>query len=327
VREREPTTDRTDTSDRSAGPSDSGVSAGQAFEAARQRALELVDARSPILVVTDFDGTLSPIVQDPLGAVIEPLARTALRRLARLAETHTDRLSVVVLSGRTSVDVAGRVRVGGVRYLGNHGLESGILARRRRAEGLTVRADETLQPYVPSTALVASTVADGLGNPPWLFVELKGPSVAFHFRQAPDVDRAREQVLGAIDAAEEDLGEQALAMTRLEGRRIIELRPTGAGGKGAAVERLIERNHPGAIVMLGDDVSDAEGFEVIVRERRRGTLAGLAVAVHGARETPPQVRAAADVELATTHDAARLLSALAGALTRSFNRSSGHEPI
>ena len=264
--------------------------------------------------MTDFDGTLSPIVQDPLGAVIDPLARTALRLLARLSDARPDRLAVVVLSGRTSVDVAGRVRVGGVRYLGNHGLETGRLRRHGRAEALAVRADPTLEPWVPSTAALADSVADHLGRPDWLFVELKGPSVAFHFRQAPDVDRARELVLLAIDAAESAAGANQLGMTRLEGRRIVELRPVGAGGKGAAVARLIERDRPGAVLMLGDDVSDAEGFEVIAEARRRGELDGVALAVHGARETPPKVTEFADVELPTTHDAARVLASLARAL-------------
>jgi trehalose 6-phosphate phosphatase len=286
----------------------------QAFQRARGLALALLAARPPLLVVTDFDGTLSPIVQDPLGAVIEPLARSALRRLAKLSETRPDRVAVVVLSGRTSVDVAGRVRVGGVRYLGNHGLESGRLRRRGRPATLAVQADPTLAPWVPSTAALANAVADELGRPDWLFVELKGPSVAFHFRQAPDVDQAREQVLVAIDAAEAAAGPNQLGMTRLEGRRIVELRPVGAGGKGAAVERLIERDRPGAVLMLGDDRSDAEGFRVIVEARRRGDLEGVALAVHGARETPPEVNEWADVELATTHDASRILSAVANEL-------------
>jgi trehalose-phosphatase len=177
-----------------------------------------------------------------------------------------------------------------------------------------VRADPTLEPWVPSTAALADAVADNLGRPDWLFVELKGPSVAFHFRQAPDVDGAREQVLIAIDAAEAAAGPDQLGMTRLEGRRIVELRPIGAGGKGSAVARLIERDHPGAVLMLGDDRSDAEGFRVIADARRRGEIEGAAIAVHGARETPPEVAEWADVELATTHDAAKVLAALARAL-------------
>ena len=286
----------------------------QAFRRARDLAVGLLAARRPLLVVTDFDGTLSPIVQDPLGAVIDPLARSALRRLARLSESRPDRLTVVVLSGRTSVDVAGRVRVGGVRYLGNHGLEAGSLPRRARPEALAVRADPKLEPWVPSTAALADAVADNLARPEWLFVELKGPSVGFHFRQAPDVDRAREQVLVAIDAAEAAAGPNHLGMTRLEGRRIVELRPVGAGGKGPAVERLIERDRPGAVLMLGDDRSDAEGFRVIAEARHHGEIDGVALAVHGARETPPEVAEWADVELATTRDAAKVLAALARVL-------------
>ena len=67
-------------------------------------------------------------------------------------------------------------------------------------------------------------------------------------------------------------------------------------------------------------MSDAEAFEAVRSARGRGELIGLAVAVHGAAETPDAIRAAADVELATPRDAARLLSALAGALEREERR-------
>ena len=49
---------------------------------------------------------------------------------------------------------------------------------------------------------LGDAVARSLGEPAWLHVERKGPSVAFHFRQAPDADRARAQVLAAVAAAE-----------------------------------------------------------------------------------------------------------------------------
>src|SRR6185436_18847233 len=80
----------------------------------------LVAGRTPLLIVTDFDGTLSPIVLEPTAARLVPGARSALRRLARRADAQPDRLRIVVLSGRAALDVAGRVRVGGVAYHGNH---------------------------------------------------------------------------------------------------------------------------------------------------------------------------------------------------------------
>jgi trehalose 6-phosphate phosphatase len=285
-----------------------------AFREARHRALALVAARPPLLVVSDFDGTLAPISPDPMGAIIEPIARRAIRRLARLAEQRPDLLSVVVLSGRTALDVAGRVRVGGVRYLGNHGVEVGDLARSARAEGLAVVVEPALVEWVEPATALGDAVAALLGYPDWLFVERKGPSVAFHFRAAADPDEARLAVLKAIESAEREIG--GTGLIGLEGRRIVELRPAGAGGKGAAVARLIDGLRPGGVLVLGDDRSDAEAFEIVRRARDRGELHGLAVAVHAAAETPREVAAAADLELASPRDAARLLSVVAGALER-----------
>src|SRR5262245_42884731 len=83
------------------------------------RCVPLLD-RYPVLIVSDFDGTLSRIELDPWAARIIPSARRALRRLAALPGVH-----VALLSGRLSRDVAARTRVGGATYVGNHGMECG----------------------------------------------------------------------------------------------------------------------------------------------------------------------------------------------------------
>jgi trehalose-phosphatase len=294
------------------------LEAAVAFRAAEARLRPLLQARPPLLVVTDFDGTLAPIVPEPMGARIEPIGRRAVQRLAAIAERRPDRLSIVVLSGRLALDVAGRVRVGGVRYLGNHGIEGGALARRERAERLQVAVDQALQPWLEPAQAIALAVTEALGRPAWLFVEQKGPTVAFHFRNAPDPDAAEQALVAAIDAAEASLG--GTGLVKVGGRRIVELRPQAAGGKGVAVERLLHSERPGAVLVLGDDVSDAEAFAAVRAARERGEVVGLAVGVHGASETPPAVRAAADVELAAPRDAARLLAAVAGALERETDR-------
>ncbi|MFL5755585.1 MAG: trehalose-phosphatase [Chloroflexota bacterium] len=262
-------------------------------------------ARPPLLLVSDFDGTLAPLDLDPLGARIDPIARRALRTLARIAERRPGRVELAILSGRTALDVAGRVRVGGLRYLGNHGLEAGALPRRGVAERLDVATDQAFRRHLPLAAALGREVARRLGDPRWLFVESKGPSVAFHFRQADDPDAVREHVLEAVTAAERAVGGEA--MVRLEGRRIVELRPLGAGGKGAAIARLVREVRPGAVLVLGDDIADAEAFEVVARERAAGRLVGLNVAVHAHAEVPTAVAAAADVVVPAPRDAARLV--------------------
>lgn len=286
----------------------------RSFADARRLSLALLDAPRPLLVVSDFDGTLAQISPEPADARIEPLGRTALRRLARLSGLHPEAIRILVLSGRGAIDVASRVRVGGLDYVGNHGLESGRLTRGGRPETLSVEFRPGLAAYRDVVAQLGDRVHEHLGRPGWLFVEYKGPSLAFHFRAAPDPDAALAAIDDALAAVE--AGFEPHGLERFEGRRVVEFRPPGVGGKGRAMERLLEADHPGAVLVLGDDRSDAEAFEVIRAARRRTGLHAVTLAVHGSVETPPEVVASADVVLATPRDAARVLSALGRELER-----------
>ena len=285
--------------------------------AARAAVRDLARQPGRILVIADFDGTLAEGSRDPAAAVVVPLARRALRRLARIAAGRPERAVVAILTGRTSADVAARVRVGGITYLGDHGLQSGTFRRG----GDPVRLETTFRAghdasHAPAEAL-ASRVPEILGRPSWLFVERKGPSVAFHVRQADDRVAARAAVEAAIATVDRELPPHELAHYR--GRLVVDLRPRSAGGKREAVEGLLAdlRPHPTMAVAFGDDISDADGFAVLHRAREAGVLAdALAVGVTGPHGMPDEVRSAADIVLAGPHDAAHVLSALAGALER-----------
>ena len=256
--------------------------------------------RRPLLVCTDFDGTLSMIVMDPWAAAILPLGRVALRRLAGMPG-----VSVVVLSGRTAWDVAARVRVGNVLYLGNHGMERGYLARGGRAERLDVAVVGASAEEAALTARLADELPARIGEP-WLIVERKPPTVAFHYRQAPDVAAAGKLVREVVDSLD-----PSGLLERFPGRRILELRPPGAIAKGEAFKGILDELQPASVFMLGDDVSDAQAFAVLRSERAAGRTDGVAVAIQARAEVPPEVAANADLVLGSPHDAARFLSALA----------------
>ncbi len=276
--------------------------------------MALLDAPPPLLVVSDFDGTLARISLDPTAPVIEPLGRSALRRLARVAVARPDLLRVAVLSGRGAVDVASRVRVGGLAYHGSHGLEVGRLGVGGRAEAMRVESDARYAPAREAFARLASAVGVELGRPDWLFTELKGPSVAFHFRQAPDPAVALRAIDDALEAVLSRPGMPDVE--RYDGRKVVELRPAGAGGKGASMRRLLETESPGTVLVLGDDRSDADAFAVLAEARAARRVDGLAVGVHGSVETPPEIVRLADLVLGRPHDAARLLSAVGRVLER-----------
>jgi trehalose-phosphatase len=267
-----------------------------------------------LLVVSDFDGTLAEGSRDPAAATIVPLARRALRRLARIERIRPERLAVAILTGRAAADAAARVRVGGIRYLGDHGLQIGTYPRGRPAERLEATFAGGHEASIEPAAVLANRVPQVLGSPSWLFVERKGPSVAFHVRQAEDRVAARAAVEAAIEAVDRDLPPHDLAHYR--GRLVVDLRPRSAGGKREALERLLGELHPAAVIAFGDDLSDVDAFAVLRAGRDAGAIDGLAIGVTGPHGTPDEVREAADLVLATPFEAARTLAWIARAIER-----------
>jgi trehalose 6-phosphate phosphatase len=281
------------------------VTSPPAFLTARQalvRAAPLLLLR-PLMVVSDFDGTLAHLQLDPWAARIVPAAQRALRRLATIDGVH-----VALMSGRQSRDLAERARVGGIEYLGNHSLERGTLARRARAATLTVRRDEVPEQYGRMAEHLAFSVP-ALVPETWLVVERKAPAVAFHFRGAPDVDVAGGRVREAVERLDPDA-----LLIRFPGRRVLELRPPGAPAKGEGMRSLLDRHRPAAAFMLGDDRSDAEAFRILTAARSTGETTGLAIAIQARAEVAEEVLTAADVVLASPADTARFLGGLARSL-------------
>jgi trehalose 6-phosphate phosphatase len=272
-----------------------------------------------LLVVCDFDGTLAAGSRDPGAASIVPLARRALRRLARVAARRPERVTVAILTGRTSSDVAARVRVGGITYLGDHGLQTGTFPRRGRPERIETTFRAGYEASLAPAELLATRVPEVLGRPPWLFVERKGPSVAFHVRQAEDRAAARAAVEAAI--AELDRTSAPHDLAHYRGRLVVDLRPRTAGGKREAFEALLTEVRPATVVAFGDDSSDADGFAVLRAARAAGLLDGLAVAVTGPHGMPDDVRDAADLHLETPREVARALSGIAAAVERDDDRA------
>lgn len=282
----------------------------------------LAAAGSRLLVVVDFDGTLAVGSRDPVVARIEPAAQRALRHLARLAADHAgrpERVWVAVLTGRTVRDVAGRVRVGGIEYLGDHGLESATLGRGERASALRSVGRIRTDPRFAAQHATAHALADGvwaeLDRPDWLFVERKGPSVAFHVRQADDVPAARAAVVVALAVVERRDGLEGHGLRHYRGRSVLDLRPAAAGGKDEAVERLIADHRPTAVLVMGDELSDVDAFSA-VRAAAAGGIPGLSVAVHAdaGRAAPAELLAVADLCLASPRRVGPFLAALARAV-------------
>jgi trehalose 6-phosphate phosphatase len=250
----------------------------------------------PAALLSDFDGTLSPIVADPSAA--EPVGGVSevLRRLCRSLEV------VGLITGRAALDVR---RLAGVEQLlvaGNHGvewLEPGADAPVH---------DPALGVMPAAIARAFARVRERLGSADGIELEDKGVSAAIHYRRAADPATARGEILAALSESDEP------TMELREGRMSVELRSSLAGDKGTALRAIVERHGIRGVVVLGDDVTDLDAFRAAAELRAAGRLTAFIGAVQGGDEVPASVAAAADAVVGSPDDVAALLAALADEL-------------
>ncbi|MBF6556252.1 MAG: trehalose-phosphatase [Acidimicrobiales bacterium] len=276
------------------------TAAGQPSVAVRRALAPLLEHAATTAIVTDFDGTLAPIVDRPGDA--RPLDGTA-----EVMERLAHRFGVVaVVSGRpvsflvdqltpagrdARAGSAGPPEPGHPRFVGLYGLEwSG-------ADG-TVGVEPGVERWRP----VVGESARRLGSlaPEGVVVEAKGLSVTVHWRGAPE---AAARVASAVEAEVASTGLRAHP-----GRLSIELRPPLDIDKGSALRRLVAGCS--AACFFGDDLGDLPAFATLADLASQDGMATVAVAVVDA-ESPEEVAAAADVVLEGTHAALDVMRWLA----------------
>ncbi len=249
---------------------------------------------APAGLLTDLDGTLSPIVADAAAASALPGAAEALSGLRT-------RIAVVgIVSGRAAGDVRRIIGSDDVLVVGNHGLE-------------WLEAGSPEPVAQPGQSEASDAVARAVELVPELAgvtTENKGLSATIHFRNAPDPAAAGRRVRLALEA-----GAPAGVVLR-PGRMSLELRPGGAGDKGTAVRAVVERHALRGLVVLGDDVTDLDMFRAARELREAGRLRAAILGVAGGREVPPEVLDAVDAVLPDPASVVELLRALVSASPR-----------
>jgi trehalose 6-phosphate phosphatase len=239
-----------------------------------------------LLVITDFDGTLAPIVPFPAHARAVPGALASLETLSTIVG------QVVILTGRSrpSLMVAlDEVAPKGVRILCNYG------------------ADDPERP-MPYQLDVIATLLDrivGLHGrlPEGVMIEEKGSSIALHTRGCSEPASALSQISIVMGPVAHELG-----LDLQQGRDVIDI-GIRFGGKAATVRRILEERNWSGAIMFGDDHSDLEAFDVLAD----ADLPTLTVGVIS--QEVPGVQARSDMVVAKPEQVAAILSDLVKAFT------------
>ncbi len=264
-----------------------------------QKYAAIVRAAAETVVGLDFDGTLSPIVDDPTLAHIHPDASEVLVQLAEQV------LAVAVVTGRPArqaLDLGGLEDVGNA--IGDSGKELYLFGQYGNQRWSSTNR-RVVSPRPPAglasferelTRLLRRLDASDA------YVEDKGLAVAVHTRRLADPEGAFERLLPAMKelAAQHDLVVEP-------GRSVIEVRSPGMH-KGLVVDLLVEELGAGGLVFAGDDLGDLEAFEAVAAQGKAGLPTLL---VCSASDEQSALRSLADVVVAGPEGVLALLGRLA----------------
>lgn len=237
-----------------------------------------------LVVFLDYDGTLTPIVEDHTRALLSGDMRAAVAELGK-------RCPVVIVSGRDLTMLRGLVQLDSVGYAGSHGFE--ILS----PEGSCGSLERGVE-FLPELDRVEQELREPLAGIKGHAIERKRFSIALHYRQVAQDDIGKlESILDRVLAAHPSL-------CRGFGKKVFELKPDIDWNKGYAVLWLLERlglDRPEVVPLyIGDDLTDEDAFQVLAGR-------GLTVAVRDSETR----QTAADFAITDTTDVKRFLEMLA----------------
>lgn len=235
------------------------------------------------LIALDFDGTLSPIVADPMQArpvpgVIDTLAKLAGRGARIAVVTGRDASTVLRLGELT--------RIPGLLVSGLHGAETwqdGALSTRDEPPGLAA-----LRTLLPPRL------------PPGVRLEDKRLSLVLHTRQAEQPEQLLAELDRFVPALAAEHGLQAHP-----GKLVIEIRIPELS-KATALTALLSEDTTAAL-FAGDDLGDLPAVRQVRQWGERTGRPAVTVAVGGVGE----LTATTDLALAGPAELAELLAELA----------------
>ncbi|KAL6227198.1 hypothetical protein ACLB2K_001157 [Fragaria x ananassa] len=208
-----------------------------------------------IVVFLDYDGTLSPIVDDPDLAFMSNEMRAALRKVVTYFPT-------AVISGRSRDKVKGFVQLSNIYYAGSHGMDIMVPKSSELDE-----SDMLFQPakiFLPAIQEMRIVLEEIVRQIEGARVEDNRFCISVHYRNI-----AREEDYVILEEKVKSVIEHFPEFHLTRGKKVLEIRPSIEWNKGHALEYLLDTlgfSDSGDDVFplyIGDDRTDEDAFKVI----------------------------------------------------------------
>ncbi len=224
-------------------------------------------------LITDMDGTLSPIVEKPDEAYVTKKNRSLLKELNNFVKL------VAIVSGRELNDLMKIVNLPELVYVGSHGMQRWI-------NGSVVVLPEVKQARGNLEKVISILNKQLEDN---MFVEDKDITISLHYRRSATPELIEQKYQPIV---------QDLASTynlHIEnGRKVFEFRPPVNIDKGTILQDLVNENSLNTFIYLGDDTSDARAMKKGIELRKNSQYKFVSIGVES-EEMASEVRDNSDL--------------------------------
>jgi len=213
------------------------------------RLIDKITSQRSIILLLDYDGTLVPIKNKPSLAVLSASMQKLLKKLA----AHSN-FSVILVTGRSSLDIKKRIGIKNIIYVSNHGFQ------------ISGDRIKWIHPDVKRSLSILKKIFLLLNNAlksfPETFVEDKKLTLSVHFRNERNnlIPLVKKIVATCIQPFQENI-------IKTTGKKVIEIRPSINWNKGKAILKILallqHRKNKNSIICIGDDKTDEDAFRAL----------------------------------------------------------------
>jgi trehalose-phosphatase len=207
-----------------------------------------LDNKKPVFFF-DYDGTLTPIINDPGKAYI---SKKKKKLLQKLSSSH----NVAIVSGRDMMDIRSFIGLDSLIYAGSHGF------RISGPDGLYMTQEKAVD-FLPGLDRMENELVNSLEKEiPGVSIERKHFAIAIHYRNAPPGSSV------TVNEYADRLLARNKDFKKGRGKKIVEIKPSLDWHKGKAVEWIMERlglSFPDEYLpmYIGDDITDEDAFRTL----------------------------------------------------------------
>lgn len=215
---------------------------------------ELVRAHKKIILLTDFDGTLTPIREHPDLAILSEEIRQIL---LKFSQNKTFFLGIV--TGRSLRQIKKLINIPNILYAANHGIEL-------EGPGIRFCSPEAKKARY-NLWHVYMQLFKSLRHIEGIYLEDKGYAVSLHYRMVKKTSDM-DLIAKTFDSITKPYIERN-ALSLSPGKMVYEIRPPVTWNKALTIQWLLTNYFPlnfgtdALLVYLGDDKADIEVFHTL----------------------------------------------------------------